>query len=252
MINYDVFADIYDWDMGANLGEQDLPLYFRHAVSPVLELGCGTGRVLLPLVKVNRNMEVYGLDISEKMLDKCLSKIDPEIKDRITLVKQDMSTFSLGKKFNSCIIAFSSFTKLFTKKEQEDTLKCVYDHLEKGGILIIDVFKPNLNSLSLHNFEARFDYEREIAPGIIVTRYKRIRRVDEINQVNELTLYYEMEKDGHMTKWEIKDKVRYVFHNEMIHLLEKSGFTVESVFGDYNYGKLTSSSPTQVFIVRKL
>ncbi len=93
------FTRFYDWSYGDR--EEDIPFYVslaRECGSPVLEVACGTGRVLIPLAR--EGFEVVGLDFSEHMLAIAREKLEkesPEVRSRVSLVQADMREFDLGK-----------------------------------------------------------------------------------------------------------------------------------------------------------
>ncbi len=127
---YDKTARFYDLQYEEI--REDIPFYIEYAQkqgSPILELGCGTGRVLIPTAEAG--LEIWGLDISEGMLNVARSKIetlDREVVSRITLRRGDMGNFSLPKRFNLIIIPFRSFLILTTKGDQENALRCIRKH----------------------------------------------------------------------------------------------------------------------------
>src|ERR1700720_848752 len=111
---------------------------------PVLELGCGTGRITMALAEAGKR--VTGLDISERMLERAGQKrlaLYTEERERVHLVQGDMAKFDLGEKFRLIIIPFRPFQHLLEVKEQMACLECVRKHLAPGGRLILDVFQTD-------------------------------------------------------------------------------------------------------------
>jgi len=108
---YDSFiADYYDESPVVKGRLQDVAFY-RDAVrefgDPVLELGCGTGRITMALAQAGKR--VTGLDLSERMLERAVKKraaLFTEERERIHLVQGDMAKFDLGEKFALIIIPF--------------------------------------------------------------------------------------------------------------------------------------------------
>ncbi len=75
---WDEYAPFYDWENAQTLGRRDVPFWRRVAIGaggPVLELGCGTGRVSLPLARAGVNL--VGVDRSAPMLAR--AEADPQI-----------------------------------------------------------------------------------------------------------------------------------------------------------------------------
>src|SRR5262245_48031980 len=112
MYNYEqVQARYYDYTSTGLEG--DLQFYVEEAQkagSPALELGCGTGRILIPVAEAG--VEIVGLDLSDDMLAIARRKVDAlpeEVRGRIEIVRGDMRTFSLGRRFRLVIIPYRAF-----------------------------------------------------------------------------------------------------------------------------------------------
>src|SRR5947209_7030918 len=102
--------------------DADIPLYLRLAAQAggnVLELACGTGRVLLPLAQAGYH--VTGVDASPAMLDLARQKLaqaGPEIAGRVRLVNGDLRNVELSERFNLAIVAVKSFAYLLDRRDQ--------------------------------------------------------------------------------------------------------------------------------------
>ena len=109
------------------------------AEAAVLELGCGTGRVLVPLVAGCRAMQ--GIDISEAMLARCRQKLQaagiPPTKAQVAL--GDITHFALGRTFDLIIAPYRVFQLLETEAQVDGLFQCVRDHLASGGTCILNV-----------------------------------------------------------------------------------------------------------------
>ena len=143
-------AELYDC-LPLYTSRRDLQFWIDlcREVGDVLELGCGTGRVLIPSAQAGAS--VTGLDQAEGMLARCRAKVNalPEdIAKRVTLVQGDMTGFHLGRRFPLAIVPFRPVQHLITVNEQLRFLGCVREHLEPGGRLVFDVYHPNLGLLA--------------------------------------------------------------------------------------------------------
>src|SRR5438067_1982858 len=138
-----ILARLYD----AFPFDADVPLYLELASAQggrVLEVACGTGRVLVPLVRAGSH--VTGLDASPFMLDIAREKLaaaGPEIEARARLVEGDMRSFALGEMFDMAIIAVKSMAYLTSRVDQQRTLRAVGGHLRPGGLLALDLMNPS-------------------------------------------------------------------------------------------------------------
>lgn len=136
MTNYDNFAPFYDSAMGDRLDEAaHIESWIKQYVpqaSTLLELACGTGTFLSYFSK--RGYNVTGLDTSEQMLDTARTKLP-----KSTLIKQDMASFSLPKKFDVIICLFDSINHLTDYKDWQQVFSRVRTHLNPQGIFIFDI-----------------------------------------------------------------------------------------------------------------
>src|SRR3954471_10616301 len=95
---WDDYAPFYDWENARTLGRRDVPFWRNlavHAGGPVLELGCGTGRIALPLARAG--VHVVGIDRSEAMLARARARVSRAAKaGRIDLVRGDIRFLPFG------------------------------------------------------------------------------------------------------------------------------------------------------------
>lgn len=219
----------------------DLDFYLQEASEsggPVLEIGCGTGRVLLPTARAG--IPITGLDLSTNMLDVCqqaLSNEPPEIQERVTLVKEDMREFNLEERFSLVTTPFRPFQHLLTVEDQLSCLDCIRRHLIPGGIFILDIFNPSLTSLTADNLGQEIDEESPFMTpeGIQVRRFNRVTARDLHNQILDVELiYYLTHPDGREERIVHAFPLRYLFRFEAEHLLARSGFEVLDLYADFN------------------
>ena len=142
---YDVEAPFYDQVYDR---QDDIPLYLEYCAKtggPVLECCSGTGRLAIQIARAG--FDITGLDMNEKMLRVCRSKLLKEnqsVRKRVHLVKGDMRNFSMDRKFKLAFIAFASFIQNTSIEDEEKSLRCIANHLEDNGVLILDIFNPDL------------------------------------------------------------------------------------------------------------
>src|SRR4029077_510178 len=125
--SYDVIAKHYDAAYASKLDLVDLPFYLdlaRRSRGPVLEIGCGTGRALLPIAR--HGVEIHGVDNSSAMLRILKSHLadEPhEVRKKVHLHWGDMRSFRLKKKFPLVILPFRPLQHMFTLKDQLSAFK---------------------------------------------------------------------------------------------------------------------------------
>jgi len=131
------------YDVCTPLRQGELDLYREWALRgrrEVLELGCGTGRILIPLARAGAWM--WGLDSSPEMLARLRKALEAEpvsIRRRVVAQIGDMRDFALMRRFDSIFIPFNSFQHLLTPTDQCLCLETVRSHLRRGGRLVFDV-----------------------------------------------------------------------------------------------------------------
>ena len=125
----------------------------RSAGPPILEIGAGTGRTLLPLARAG--LRVHGLEYDEGMLSWLQEHIrahepDP-ISARVTLHQGDMRGFDLGERFAAIQLPFRALLHCRGRGEQLAALRCCRRHLRPGGPLLLNVFHPSLTYMSANH-----------------------------------------------------------------------------------------------------
>jgi SAM-dependent methyltransferase len=227
----------------------------REAAGRVLELGCGTGRVLLPTARAGT--EIAGLDRSTAMLERCHARLraEPaEVRARVQLVRGDMAAFALDRRFALITAPFRSFQHLLRVEDQLACLRTVHRHLLPGGRLVFDVFHPL--PAALH--DPAWTEEREDVPETALAAGRRFRRTARVasfhrdEQVNRVELiFYLTHPDGRTERRVETFPMRYFFRYEVEHLLARSGFRLTGLYGDFDRSPFRSESPEMIFLAEK-
>jgi SAM-dependent methyltransferase len=229
--------------------------YSKHAKGETLELGCGTGRVLLPTASAG--CRITGLDLSEFMLRKCSENLAghaEETRGLVQLVRGDMTNFDLGRTFALVTIPFRPFQHLATVAEQKACLECIGRHLRPNGRLIFDVFNPRLQRLHDPAYQVEIEDMPETAlpGGRSLRRANRVSAFHRDQQYNDIEIiYYISYPDGRSERLVQSFPMRYFFRYEMEHLLELSGFRVTDLFGDFDKSSYAADSPEMIFVAEK-
>jgi SAM-dependent methyltransferase len=254
----ETFAEFYDHlDVYVNRGDVDF--FVSEAIAargPVLELGCGNGRVLLPCARDGAS--IWGLDDSEAMLARCRRKLalEPEdVRRRVTLQQGDMRDFRFDTEFQLVTIPFRPFQHLAAVEEQLDCLASIHRALAKGGRLILDLFNPSLTALV---DESRFNEHPSGEPfklpdGRVVERTERVTGRDYLAQVVSIDLIFSVtHPEGRREKLVQSIEMRYLFRFEVEHLLARGGFEIEAAYCDYKRTPLEAGPPQElVYVARK-
>jgi SAM-dependent methyltransferase len=255
---YAFIADLYD-HVGLYRDRPDVGFYVQEAQAsggPVLEIGCGTGRVLIPTARAG--VRIVGLDRSPHMLAVCQQRVreEPqEIQDRVRLVQADMRNFELEDTFALVTIPFRPFQHLLTVEDQLSCLSSVRRHLVDGGVFILDIFNPSLDLLVNHPIGEEFVEGPEFSTpdGRRVVRHYKTAARDRFSQVNHFELiYYVTHADGREERLVHAFPMRHLFRFEAEHLLARAGFEVEHVYADYAKHAYGSEYPGELlFVARK-
>src|SRR5713101_8221913 len=223
---YEAFvAEYYDFNP-VYASRKDVGFYVelaRASGGPVLELGCGTGRILLPIAAAG--LPIVGLDLAEPMLARCRAKLElepREVQQRVRLLRASMTNFDLGETFPLITAPFRSFQHL----------RAVDD--------------------------PAFTRESQGYPEVALPDGKKLRLTERIaafhraEQTNDVELVYNVtHPGGRIERLVMAFTVRYFFRYEVEHLLARCRFRVVEVFGDYDRSLLADASPEMIFVAGK-
>ncbi len=209
----------------------------REAQGPVLELGCGTGRVLLEIARLG--FPCTGVDASARMLAELRKKDPPRT---LRLVHGSMQSFDLGEdRFRLIYAAFRSMQHLIEVEAQLACLACVRRHLAPGGVFAFDVFNPRFEVLAIDDppekVDLRFQHE-----GREVVRHTQLRH-DRAAQCIHLSMRYAASEDATGSILGTAEfSMRYFFRFELEHLLARAGFRSLRFYGDFARGSVEGGS----------
>jgi len=246
-MNYDALAKFYDLENADFIHDLDFWVALaKESNGEVLEIGCGTGRVLQQTARAGIN--ITGIDNSEAMLTLARAKLDrkPELAARAKIINADMTNFALDRKFNLIIAPFNTFMHLLTLADQVAFLGCARRHLNSGGRLILDLTNPapayadSNESLTL---ERTF---RDDDANLTIQQFATTH-VDRTSQLAHILWQYDaIDSQGNVKRTLLPLKLRYTFPAEMSLLLEKCGFRLSHLYGDYNESPLEDESERMV------
>ena len=214
-----------DWYDDLLSGEKtDIKYYtdlLNESDGPVLELACGTGRVLIPLIKAG--IPCYGIDLSEDMLDIARKKLASE-KLSSNLSAQDMITFSLDKRFKTIIVPGGSLQLISSYEDMLDALNNVHKHLETGGRFICDLWIPwdEIVGYQPNIWKTGRTVSRPNGEKLVVTYSKTF---DLEKQVQSGLFRYDLYRENLLKEtWADEISLSWFGVNEFKLILEKCGF----------------------------
>ena len=249
---YAAFASFYDgWSSRMT---EDIDFYVRRAMEasgPVVELGAGTGRVSIPIAEAGR--DVIAVDASAAMIARGRDKAEAAaVADRITWVEARMQDFVAVPPVELVMIPFRSFIHLTTTAEQLAALSGVAASLVPGGRLALNMFIPDPQVMVERarpepTVEDEFFDERGHR-CVMASRsvYEATTQRLHLTTVNEV-----FDGDRLLQRSEAALEARLVFPVEMEHLLARSGFEVEALYGWFDERPLTEECREMIWVARK-
>jgi SAM-dependent methyltransferase len=226
--------------------DQDLPLWSALAQqcgSPILELGCGTGRVLLSLAR--SGYEIFGLDSNPAMLDLAAAKVDPDLAGLITLRRDDLREFSLPQRFRLAIAPLNVLAEL-DPEDFMSALAAIRQHLQPGGMLAMDLPNPAQSLLDPDDEDEPLDCFIDPESGHSIQVSARQRLLGEGTTVEVDWFYDELLPDGIVSRHQVETTYHLRDHETLRRLLFKSGFDDVSLYGDYELGAFADSSTRMI------
>jgi SAM-dependent methyltransferase len=226
------------------------------ARGPVLDLGCGTGRIALALADAGH--DVVGLDLSPAMLAVARSKLGrlpADVQGRVRFIEADMSDFDVGGLFGLAIAPFRAFQALLEPASQHACLLAVARHLRPGGLVVLQLFDPRLD-LCAPGAEDRLTGERPSVEHPHTRRPIRItvvsRRNDPLLQrFDELWRFEELDEGGQpLRSEEERLRMRWTYRWEMRHLFELCGYEIEAEYSDFA-GSPPAYGAEQIWVARR-
>lgn len=190
----------------------------------ILDLGTGTGRLFINAL--NRGADIYGLDISESMLEILLKKLHKDQHYRI--IRQNMINFSYDFKFDLIIAPFRVIMHLLDIEDQIKAINNVYDHLKSGGKFIFDAFIPNLNQL-IKGVNHHMDFEGEDDSSNKIKRFVSTSP-DLIKQTIQVNFHLEWVENNKLESDDWIIPLRFFFRYELEHLLQRTNFEEYNIY----------------------
>lgn len=242
------FAALYDLDAphGPSAAIDWFRAIARRTGGPILELGCGTGRVAIPLAQDGH--EVVGLDRSQAMLaraEKHARREDAQLR----LVEGDMRSFSFSESFGLIAIPSNTFL-LLTPDERWACLARVREHLAPTGLLAIDAFQPDPERIAGVDGGVREEWTRhDEESGREVTKFSSTR--SDVDKTSFRWWFEEVDDEGRVRRWQREATLHFLYRREAELLIPAAGLDLEALHGDYDGSPVEASSPKLLVIARR-
>ena len=220
---------------------------------PILELGCGTGRLLLTLSRVGHS--AIGIDNSPAMLEIARKKLAEErtsVRERVSLVEGDITSFELSQRFGLVILPYNTLFHL-DRNSRRKCFRCVDEHLRPGGRFVIDIDNP-------------FEIADPVEDGILLLERSMIEPgsdqlilqmtsswVDSDAQQRHMTWIFDASSinGGAISRTVVKSVFHYVRAHELEVELESAGLKLSALYGDYDREPYGEQSPRLLVVAEK-
>jgi SAM-dependent methyltransferase len=246
--NLEEYADPELYDLENKTFEPDGPFFLARAqklAGPVLELGCGTGRVTIPLAQ--SGVAIAGLDVVPAMLDRARQKAGAL---SIDWLAGDARSYQLGRSFRLIFETGSVFQHMLTRADQEAFLARAALHLAPGGQVIVSAMFPHAHLLATD--ETEHEWFTYATPAGQPVRVSGTDRYDALRQVRTETAYRRwVDSTGQPVLRVAPLSLRYTFPQELEALLHYNGFRVVERFGDWDSSPLVASSRMMIFVCQE-
>jgi SAM-dependent methyltransferase len=254
---WDTYAPFYDWENARTLGRRDVPFWRSVALQRkglTLELGCGTGRIALPLARAGVN--IVGIDRSAPMLERAAKRLAAHRarqggrrKKRLRLVRGDIRFLPFEPAtFKTVLAPYGILQSLVRERDLNATLASVASVLEPGGLFGVDLVPDVPNWKEYTN---RVQMTGRAAGGSHLTLVESVRQ----DRRQHLTIFEQtyVERRGRQIRRHTFDLTfRTLPIPAFVKRLARAGFAVEAVLGDYRGGPWDERADVWIMLARRL
>ncbi len=248
---WDAYAPFYDWENRRTIGRRDVRFWTdlaRRADGPVLELGCGTGRLSVPVARVAPRF--IGIDRSEAMLRRLRRRMRrARLTGRASIVRGDIRALPFRRRWRCRLVMapYGMLQSLLSDADLAATLAAVAGVLAPGGTFGIDLVAE------LPRWQ---EYRRRVALRGTMGGQRRVTLIESVRQVREhgLTVFdqeFLAWRGGRRTVHRFSLAFRTITVPQVAERLEAAGFRVDAVLGDYAGEEWSPAADAWVVIARR-
>ena len=258
---WDDYAPFYDWENAQTLGRRDIPFWQRLAASvdgPILELGCGTGRVTFPLAR--DGARIIGIDRSQAMLARAAARQRRmRKKSSVRLVRGDIRHLPFpDRSFPLVMAPYGILQSLLRERDLAATLEAVSRVLKRGAVFGLELVA---DLPSWDEYKKRVSLRGKRAGGARVSLIESVRQ----DRAKRLTIFEQEFVETHSTRSARSGQPRrgqrsrrtftLTFRTlsvaQMVKRLEKAGFEVSALLGDYQGGPWDPRAEVWIILARR-
>lgn len=231
---------------------EDLPFWqflARQHGDPILELGCGTGRVLLFLAKSGHT--IFGVDNSPNMLQFLNQQIPPELQSRIYPIKGDMTNFNIEMQFKLIILPCNTYSTI-EADIRPAMLKNINEHLAPGGVFGVSIPNPEIlsalvESTSEPEIESIFNHPITGNPVQVSSCWERNASV-----LTFIWHYDHLFPNGHIDRVTTSTDHQLSSTDQFLTEMQAANFSIQSTFGNFDSGRFTPDSTDLIILAKKI
>jgi SAM-dependent methyltransferase len=247
---WDAYAAFYDWENAQTVQRRDVAFWRRLALAaggPVLELGCGTGRISVPIVRAGATL--IGIDRSEPMLARARRRLRrAALHDRALLVRGDIRSLPFrSRRFSLVMAPYGILQSLTRARDLTLTLASVARVMPRGARLGIDLV-PDLPRWA--EYKGRKTLAGKMRGGARVTLVESVRQ-DRARSLTTFDQRYEHVQNGRRRVHTFSLEFRTVSVPRMTRHLERAGFRIDAVLGDYQGGPWDARADVWMILASK-
>jgi len=233
-----------------NQNSEDLKFWLEAAArddTPILELGCGTGRVSSAIAKAGR--EVYGIDRDHEMLIFLSKDVPATIKAFVHVVQAQMTAFHFSTRFGKILLPCNTYSTL-NFPERIATLKNVFHHLDQDGVFITSI--PNPAVLFELPEEGEAEFEGIISQPETKTPVQIFSSWEKSSEWVKMSWHYDhLQPDGMIERVTVSTFHSLISKGDYLNEMRNAGFNDLKVYGDYDYSTYDRYSPYLILIAGK-
>jgi SAM-dependent methyltransferase len=230
---------------------EDIPFWqslARWQGNPILELGCGTGRVLIPLAQAGHN--IFGIDNAPDMLAYLNHQMTPKLQENIHIIEGDMTNFKIDTQFRLVILPCNTYST-FDTKTRAAILTCVFNHLAPGGVFGVSMPNPNLllaleESAAEPVIETIFSHPETGYPVQVSSRWERKDHV-----LSFIWHYDHLIPNGRIERLTTSTDHQLTTIEEYITEMLTAGFTIRSTYRNFETGPYKPDSNYLIILAQK-
>ena len=211
----------------------------------MLEVACGTGRILLKLIQ--SGVDATGIDLSEGMLGRLREKAKA-LGINAEAIRADMADFRISRKFNLIILPYRSFLHLKDNETRAKTLRNLREHLAEGGRLILHTYNPSGEEMAMQGDYHNYDYEEMKSPDGRKYRLDWFLHYEPRGRIGHYKIVMRLE-DGR-TKEFLMD-LSFMTNRELETLLKAAGFRNIKSYCGFSYGEMNSGCKEVLWIAER-